>query len=71
MEKIIEVNTVISLDSSVKIVTRLEPGQSGFCSWQGEIFSPHHCPDKICELHILISSVYWGLPRNQSLLPVQ
>jgi len=37
MEKIIEANTVISLDSSVKIVTRLEPGQSGFCSWQGEI----------------------------------
>jgi hypothetical protein len=62
MEKITEAKTVISRDSSVKIVTRLEPGRSGFRSWKGEIFSPHHCPDKICDLHILISSVYWGLP---------
>jgi len=71
MEIIIEANTLISWDSPVKIVTRLYPGQSGFRSWQGEISSPHDCPDKICDLHILISSVYCGLPRNQSLLPVQ
>jgi hypothetical protein len=71
MEKITEANTVISRDSSIKIVTRIEPGQSAFCSRQGDIFFPHLCPDNICDLHILISCVYCGLPRNQSLLPVQ
>jgi hypothetical protein len=75
MEKITEAytsaNTVISRVSSVKILTKPEPGYPGVCLWQGEIFSPRHCPDKIFDLHINISSAYWGVPRNQSLLPVQ
>jgi hypothetical protein len=62
-------DTVISQDSSVNIVTRLQPGQPGFSSWQGEIFSPHHqCPDKIFDLHILTASVYSGVfPEKQRL----